>query len=453
MGPHSLRRYRAERLLRDGFETLRSSVLPAVQARLRSHGVSIDESDLEACYSTALQGLYTSVLGGEEIHNPTGWLVLVTYRRAIDEQRKRRAETELPVDAAAEDRDLSAEIDDRAKLHQLMEGIGSRLSERERQAAALCYLLGLTRAEAAKQMGIGEGRMKKLMEGRGLGQPGVASKMGALTQAISEGRFCEEQASLMRAFAFDLLDPEGDRYKIALAHQQNCPACRAYVRELRGLAALLPPIFLPGLLGGLRLGGGGGAAAGAGASGSSAAGTSGTTAGTSGTTNGAMAGVGSQAAASSQAAGVSAAATGVGGVKFAVAGALLVGAVAGTVAFAGSSSHARSRPHTGGRAVQSAEPEAGRPGPHERRSSPTASRSVGTRAFHRASTHRAKRPVRQAPSPSAAWREFGIERERPVRDRSQATPPTSAAVVQKTSLSPRPSSAGSARAQREFGIE
>jgi hypothetical protein len=75
----------------------------------------------------------------------------------------------------------------------------------------------------------------------------------------------------MRGLAFGILDPRGERYRLARLHQRECPACRAYVLSLRGLAAVLP---LPALPWGLGMG----AAAGAGA-GASAATTAGTGAG------------------------------------------------------------------------------------------------------------------------------------------------------------------------------
>lgn len=115
--------------------------------------------------------------------------------------------------------------------------------------------------------------MRKLMEGRGPGRPGVASKVGALMQTIREGGWCDEQGSLMRAFAYGILDPEGERYRLALLHSSQCPACRAYVSSLRGLAAVLPPVLLPWGLGagvlaqaieGVHAGGVAGAASGAG---------------------------------------------------------------------------------------------------------------------------------------------------------------------------------------------
>jgi RNA polymerase sigma factor (sigma-70 family) len=261
MSPLSLRRHRAERALREQFEGLREQVLASVGRRLRASGVSLDRGDLEACYSQAWQGLYMALLEGREIANHGGWLVLVTHRRALDEHRARartcpHAELGLdgfevrPVASAATsaDRDLSAELDDRARLRQLFEGLRGRLSAREREAAALCYLQGLSRAQAAERMGISEARMGKLMEGHGPGRPGVAGKVGALVQTIRDGEWCEEQGSLMRALAYGVLDPRGERHRLALLHSSGCPACRAYVVSLRGLAVALPPVFAPGAI-------------------------------------------------------------------------------------------------------------------------------------------------------------------------------------------------------------
>jgi RNA polymerase sigma factor (sigma-70 family) len=257
MSPLVVRRYRAERLLRDEFEGLRAKVAATVAARLRAAGAPIDACDLDACYSQAWQGLYAAVLAGERIDSPAAWLTLVTYRRAIDEQRSRRRLPSEPLDAVREGatrgvaaglcgradagHDIAAQLDDRARLRELFEGLRGRLSAREQQAATLCYLQGLSRAEAAARMGVSESRMRKLMDGRGARAPGVAAKMGALIQAIGSGRWCEQQGSLMRGLAYGILEPGGERHRLALAHQDACPACRAYVLSLRGLAAVLPP--------------------------------------------------------------------------------------------------------------------------------------------------------------------------------------------------------------------
>jgi DNA-directed RNA polymerase specialized sigma24 family protein len=262
VSPSTLRRYRAERLLRQEFGGLREGVLGNVRGRLRARGVHLDGGDLEACYAQAWQGLYAAVAAGEQIANPGGWLTVATFRRAIDEHRGARARAfgdpthpergggglARGAESPAAEPDLAAELDDRARLRHLFEALRSRLSTRECEAASLCYLQGLTRAQAAERMGISEARMVKLMEGRP-GRPGVAGKMGDLLEAIRRGEWCEQQASLMRGFAFGILDPAGERYRLARLHQRGCPACRAYVLSLRGLAAVLPPLPLPWGLG------------------------------------------------------------------------------------------------------------------------------------------------------------------------------------------------------------
>jgi hypothetical protein len=128
-----------------------------------------------------------------------------------------------------------------------MEGMRARLDVREREAAALCYLQGYSRAQAAARMGISETRMRKVMEGSGRGDAGVSAKVGAIIETIRQGAFCDEQGSLMRALAFGVLDPEGERHRLAMLHHRRCPACRRYVASLRGAAAVLPPVLtLPG---------------------------------------------------------------------------------------------------------------------------------------------------------------------------------------------------------------
>jgi RNA polymerase sigma factor (sigma-70 family) len=244
MSPLLLRRYRADRLLREEFGALRERVVATVGARLHRAGCPLDRSDLEAAYAQAWHGLYAAVLEGLPIVDPAAWLIVVTHRRALDEHRARRGVQSLAgaADRAREDRDFAVELDDRAKLGSLLEALRARLSEREQQAAALCYLQGLSRAEAAARMGISESRMRKLMDGAGSGLRGVAGKVGELVRAIAGGEWCEQQGSLMRGLAFGILDPRGDRHRLALDHSNACPACRAYVLSLRGLAAALPPL-------------------------------------------------------------------------------------------------------------------------------------------------------------------------------------------------------------------
>jgi hypothetical protein len=194
-------------------------------------------------------------------------LVLVTFRRAVDESRTahrvRVVEGEgmgsFPQRLDASPPDLAAELDDRAQLRHVFEGMRAGLSPRECEAASLCYLQGLSRAEAAERMGISEARMRKLMEGSGRGQLGVAGKLAGVLDTIRAGGWCEQQSSLMRAYAFGILAPGGERHALAVAHCRACPACRAHVASLRGLAAVLPlPLLSP-----LALAGAGAAGTGA----------------------------------------------------------------------------------------------------------------------------------------------------------------------------------------------
>jgi DNA-directed RNA polymerase specialized sigma24 family protein len=267
MSRAALRRYRAERLLRKGFPEQRAKVLAIVRSQLRAKGIALDHADLEGCYAQAFHGLYATVLAGEEVENPSAWLVLVTFRRAIDESRAAARhkvggqaavapQANFPAGHPVSDPDIAGALDNRAILRQVFEGLRASLSARECEAASLCYLQGLTRAQAAKRMGIGEARMRKLMEGIGPGRPGVASKVGELLGTIKAGGWCEQQSSLMRAYAFGILDPGGERHGLAASHCRDCPACRAYVASLRGLAAALPPLPLS-----LALAGGSGAVA------------------------------------------------------------------------------------------------------------------------------------------------------------------------------------------------
>ncbi len=243
MSPQSLRRFRAERLLRRDFDALRPKVLSTVRSRLGGSACELDTADLEACYAQAWQGLYAAVLGGEEIENPAGWLVVVTTRRAVDERRARHEAARAPqveAEALGFEPELEARIDDLGTLRQLFEGLRGGLAQRELEAATLCYLQGFSRAEAAQRMGLSAKRLGKLMEGD-TRAGGVASKVGELLAVIRAEAWCEEQGSTMRAFAFGILDPSGERYRLALAHQRECSRCRRYVRSLRGLAAALPP--------------------------------------------------------------------------------------------------------------------------------------------------------------------------------------------------------------------
>src|SRR5271155_529541 len=195
MSPLALRRFRAERLLRRDFVALRPSVLASARRRLGVVGADVDDVDLEACYAQAWHGLYATVLSGEPVENTSGWLTTVTVRRVIDEHRHGVVEPvaaeRLPGSArplmAARPSDPLQRLEDLSRLRAVFEALRGRLSERECEAASLCYLQGLSRADAARRMGISARRMDKLMDGSGA--PGVAAKVGELLACIHGGRW------------------------------------------------------------------------------------------------------------------------------------------------------------------------------------------------------------------------------------------------------------------------
>jgi RNA polymerase sigma factor (sigma-70 family) len=401
MSPLSVRRYRAERLLRADFERRRALVIALAQRRLRAAGVRLDRSDLDAAYAQAWHGLYAALLEGDEIENPVGWLALVTYRRAIDEQRARARGAiaeDVSTRAAAQDGDLASALDDRIRLRQLMEALRSRLSARELQAASLCYLQGLPRAQAAAQMGVSDAAMRRLMDGR-RGRSGVAQKVGLLLGTISSGEWCSEQGSLMRGLAYGILDPAGERYQLALSHQRQCPACRSYVLSLRGLAAALPPAPLLlrwALLASPGTGTAAGTAAGA-AAGGAGAGSAG--AGLGGSAQGAA---GAASATGAAGGGWLIAGGGTAATKLAVGCLLALGVGARCVALGGHTARGHGSAHAGIHHV-STRPSAG------------AARAVAAAAAVAAVEARAPASARtraatEAPSASArAPREFGPE--------------------------------------------
>jgi DNA-directed RNA polymerase specialized sigma24 family protein len=413
--------------------------------------VTLDPADLEACYAHAWQGLYAATLAGQEIANPAGWLMLVTFRRAIEEHRARRRLGDEPLGgeaggerqplherAAVREPDLAAELDDRLQLRRFFEGLRARLSAREREAAVLCYLQGLTRAQAAARMGVSESRMRKLMEGPGAGRPGVAGKVSALVGTIRDGDWCEEQDSLMRGLAFGMLDPAGERYRLAVMHRDSCPACRAYVLSVRRLAVALPPVVLPYALGAGALGIGAAAArvgAGPPAGGVAAASGAGASAG------GAAAGGGWVAVGGPL------------GAKLAVGCLLAVGVGAGCVALGGGPVHPRRAPLAAGSTARDRSGSAPTAGAGSGRAAQVAARGALARA---ASGPRASaQAAGGSPARAGVRREFTPEQPaeaggtRPAR---HAPRPAVAAAVgaPEPAAGARATPAGEAQVRREF---
>ncbi len=131
MSPSTLRRYRAERLLRQEFGGLREEVLGSVRGAAACQRGAARAGRPGSLLRGGLAGpLRRDRWRASEIANPRGGSTVVTFRRAIDEHRHARVDT---VRAAMRQRrrggdagrepDLAAELDDRARLRQLFEAL------------------------------------------------------------------------------------------------------------------------------------------------------------------------------------------------------------------------------------------------------------------------------------------------------------------------------------------
>lgn len=247
------------------YDRHKAEVMRTVASKLSAAGVGSSEADLDASYNEAWHALYLALADGEEIENRIGYLVTVTYRRALNEVRalkvSRRADsTEL--DMVGVELDIDSQLDAQIQLRQIREGFRSKLSARELEAATLCHLYGYTRPEAAEAMGVRPKRMEKIMDR-------ASARIGTVVETVRSGEHCAELAPTIRAFAVGMLNPDGEKYHLASDHLEHCSACRREVWTDRGLAAIGPPLPLAFALlaggagitgvaaGGLALAGGG----------------------------------------------------------------------------------------------------------------------------------------------------------------------------------------------------
>ncbi|MEJ7786890.1 MAG: hypothetical protein WKF96_18980 [Solirubrobacteraceae bacterium] len=250
---------RFERVIAEHYESLKPEVLATVRGKLVVDSLHPDPSDLDAAYNAAWHALYEqSRSHGDEVSNLGGWLATITYRRAIDDVRSARMKHRAPV-AVGEgtshlgyEHDVDGEIADRQRYHQWLVSVRLRLDAREQQAVSLCVLHEHSRRDASDIMGVDIKRLDKIMVA-------ANKKLAGLLEAINRGDWCEDQRSLIKAYAFGLHDEGGERHALALAHVMECQGCAAYVRSLRGLSVAVPAPTLfstavatgGGILGGL----------------------------------------------------------------------------------------------------------------------------------------------------------------------------------------------------------
>ncbi|MFT4049465.1 MAG: sigma-70 family RNA polymerase sigma factor, partial [Solirubrobacterales bacterium] len=258
------------------YEAFKTDVVRSVAGKLSASKIRFADLDMDGFYNQAWYGLYTKLQDGQVVENRKGLLVQMTYRRAIDEYRTLHPDRQadpVVLETLGSENPIEETLDQQREFKQFVEGMRSSLSQRELQAATLCYVYGMTRPEAAEQVGVRPKRMEKIMDE-------VSRKMRPVLASIKEGNWCEDRAVLINQYALGALEPGSADYHEAVEHLEGCSGCRRHVLGTRGLAAVTIPsglllIALTGAAVGVGAVGASAAGAGAGASGASAGGSAG----------------------------------------------------------------------------------------------------------------------------------------------------------------------------------
>jgi RNA polymerase sigma factor (sigma-70 family) len=246
---HRSLRDEAEEVVNANLKPMMEEILRNVGSKMRASGKPLNRQDLEVAYNEGWQGVTEHIIQGRPVTSLAGLLFTMVHRRAIDIYRAKQEGRRVEIDLEAQpvDAEIAEQIDDQEMLTRLLDRLKDRLNDKERRAVTLCALHGYKRPEAADLLGIDRVVFERIMDS--------ASKKMAGIVASLEARGCggEEWSRMMRAYALGLLTEDEPDYQRALAHvdgPDRCEACRRYVRGLRGLAAVLPPLLPPGLLDG-----------------------------------------------------------------------------------------------------------------------------------------------------------------------------------------------------------
>jgi RNA polymerase sigma factor (sigma-70 family) len=221
------------------------------------------------------------------------WLYRIAHNRCIDELRRPQAvpTDEIPVAGANAGSDPVAQLEQRDALRRLIADV-QRLPEQQRSALLMRELAGMTYADVSGALGVSVPAVKSLL---------VRARVG-LAQA-SEAR--DMACARIREDMIVAHDRGVRASGLTRRHLRDCPNCRQFRSEVRGvsrqLAAFVPalgPLGVIAKLLGIGGAGGGGAAAGSGAmAGGGASAATGAAAGTGLAASGAVASVGAIAGA------------------------------------------------------------------------------------------------------------------------------------------------------------
>jgi DNA-directed RNA polymerase specialized sigma24 family protein len=261
----------ADDILTANYEPLKPEILRTVDGTLRGQGVKLNSHDLDAAYNAGWHGVVQHIKADRPVTSLEGLLYRITLRRALDIYRAKQDRRRVDLDLSQEgvEVDLAKQLDDEALLARLLSRLKDRLNEKELRGVTLCVLHGYKRPEAADRLGIDRVVFERVMDG-------AMKKMAGVVAGIA-ARGCgdDEWSRLMCAYALGALDESEPDYRRAKEHidgTEGCEACRRYVRGLRGLSVVLPPLlpfglpagYVAGILAYLRrvFGGGHGPAAG-----------------------------------------------------------------------------------------------------------------------------------------------------------------------------------------------
>jgi RNA polymerase sigma factor (sigma-70 family) len=173
------------------------------------------------------------------------WLRTTTHREVLHMERRarRRVKHERRVDASIRGVDPFATLEspedelirreDEAELEHMTRALLNRLSDRQRQVAAL-YSRGRRRPEIAAQLGLSQRSVKRALERI------MAAGRAELVRLAGQG--CDSGEALIARFAFGLAGPREMRE--AQQHLATCPRCGALYERLDSwrekVAAVLP---------------------------------------------------------------------------------------------------------------------------------------------------------------------------------------------------------------------
>lgn len=238
MRPDTLPADQATHLAQQHYDALRVGVIATAEWLLRRKGCELAHLDIDQAYNEAWIALTEAVEDGKAPaafvasdappKQLRSWLVTVTFRRAIDFIRASHPEryVELAKADAHAGQPLTARVESRETLEQVLEVLTHRFSGRDARILVLLRFLGVPRREVAERFGLSPKRLNKVLDGN-KGKAGLLEQMDVYVTLISTGQWCDEQASLLAAFRLGWFAPGSPKDLAARAHLKRCSRCRA----------------------------------------------------------------------------------------------------------------------------------------------------------------------------------------------------------------------------------